>query len=187
MNKILFIIPYVPYPLNSGGNQAFFNMVEYIKEKMSVSILLYPKTGQDLINIEELKKVWTNVHFFVFKLDDPQFRNSLYVSVLQKIKASATRKIRRHLIKQENDPIREKSLLSQSYYPELPSQYLDYVAKISRSGFDIIQVEFFELISLGYILPPDTESVFVHHEIRYIRNENEMALFNNLTEREKMY
>lgn len=176
MKKILFIIPYVPYPLNSGGNQAFFNMVEYIKEKMSVSILLYPKTGQDLINIEELKKVWPNVHFFVFKLDDPQFRNSLYVSVLQKIKASATRKIRRHLIKQEHDPIREKSLLSQSCYPELPSQYLDYVAKISRSGFDIIQVEFFELISLGYILPPDTESVFVHHEIRYVRNENEMAL-----------
>ena len=25
--KILFIIPYIPYPLDSGGNQAFFNMV----------------------------------------------------------------------------------------------------------------------------------------------------------------
>ena len=24
--KILFIIPYIPYPLDSGGNQAFFNM-----------------------------------------------------------------------------------------------------------------------------------------------------------------
>jgi hypothetical protein len=23
--KILFIIPYIPYPLDSGGNQAFFN------------------------------------------------------------------------------------------------------------------------------------------------------------------
>ena len=22
--KILFIIPYIPYPLDSGGNQAFF-------------------------------------------------------------------------------------------------------------------------------------------------------------------
>lgn len=27
MKKILFIIPYIPYPLDSGGNQAFFNMV----------------------------------------------------------------------------------------------------------------------------------------------------------------
>ena len=186
MKKILFIIPYVPYPLNSGGNQAFFNMVEYIKEKMSVSILLYPKTGQDLINIEELKKVWSNVHFFVFKLDDPQFRNSLYVSVLQKIKASITRKIRRRLIKQESDPIREKSLLSQSYYPELPSQYLDYVAKISRSGFDIIQVEFYELLSLGFLLPENVQTIFVHHELRYIRNEKEITLFREQTAGDRM-
>ena len=35
--KILFIIPYIPYPLDSGGNQAFFNMVEYLRHKMSVS------------------------------------------------------------------------------------------------------------------------------------------------------
>ncbi len=29
--EISFIIPYIPYPLDSGGNQAFFNMVEYIQ------------------------------------------------------------------------------------------------------------------------------------------------------------
>ena len=43
--KILFIIPYIPYPLDSGGNQAFFNMVEYLRHKMAVSVLLYPETG----------------------------------------------------------------------------------------------------------------------------------------------
>lgn len=31
--KILFIIPYIPYPLDSGGNQAFFNMVEYLRHR----------------------------------------------------------------------------------------------------------------------------------------------------------
>jgi hypothetical protein len=36
--KILFIIPYIPYPLDSGGNQAFFNMVEYlVKEHKTVN------------------------------------------------------------------------------------------------------------------------------------------------------
>lgn len=44
--KILFIIPYIPYPLDSGGNQAFFNMVEYLRHKMAVSVLLYPETGR---------------------------------------------------------------------------------------------------------------------------------------------
>lgn len=33
MKKILFILPCVPYPLTAGGNQAFFNMVEYIRHK----------------------------------------------------------------------------------------------------------------------------------------------------------
>ena len=44
--KILFIIPYIPYPLDSGGNQAFFNMVEYLRHKMAVSVLLYPLIPQ---------------------------------------------------------------------------------------------------------------------------------------------
>ena len=34
--KILFIIPCIPYPLDSGGNQAFFNMVEYLRDRKSV-------------------------------------------------------------------------------------------------------------------------------------------------------
>lgn len=46
MKKILFIIPYIPYPLDSGGNQAFFNMVNYIRNRMSVSILLCSKSEE---------------------------------------------------------------------------------------------------------------------------------------------
>ncbi len=57
MKKILFIIPYIPYPLNSGGNQAFFNMVDYIRHKMSVSILLYPVTDSQKKSVERLKKM----------------------------------------------------------------------------------------------------------------------------------
>ena len=64
--KILFIIPYIPYPLDSGGNQAFFNMVEYLRHKMSVSVLLYPETGRRMQDVESLKKIWDNVDFFIY-------------------------------------------------------------------------------------------------------------------------
>ena len=47
----------IPYPLTSGGNQAFFHMVDYLRHKMSVSILLYPK-GQEKKDVEKLKEVW---------------------------------------------------------------------------------------------------------------------------------
>ena len=68
MKKILFIIPYIPYPLDSGGNQAFFNMVNYIRNRMSVSILLCSKSEEHDKNIVALKKLWANVDFFVYNL-----------------------------------------------------------------------------------------------------------------------
>lgn len=80
--KILFIIPYIPYPLDSGGNQAFFNMVEYLRHKMSVSVLLYPETGRRMQDVESLKKIWDNVDFFILlklKLSDYPKLNILFI------------------------------------------------------------------------------------------------------------
>lgn len=51
MKKILFIIPYIPYPLVSGGNQAFYHMIEYIRYEMEVSILLFPQSKSEKGNI----------------------------------------------------------------------------------------------------------------------------------------
>ena len=52
--KILFIIPYIPFPLNSGGNQAFFNMVDYLRHKMDVSILLQVQYASEAYDISKL-------------------------------------------------------------------------------------------------------------------------------------
>ena len=61
--KILFIIPYIPFPLNSGGNQAFFNMVDYLRHKMDVSILLQVQYASEAYDISKLKEIWDNVTF----------------------------------------------------------------------------------------------------------------------------
>ena len=52
--------------------------------------------------------------------------------------------------------------------------------------FDIIQVEFYELLSLGFLLPENVQTIFVHHELRYIRNEKEIALFREQTAGDRM-
>ena len=66
MKKILFIIPCVPYPLNSGGNQAFFQMVDYIRHKMSVSVLFYAWTIDEAKRVEKLEDLWEDVDFYTF-------------------------------------------------------------------------------------------------------------------------
>lgn len=112
MKKILFIIPYIPYPLNSGGSQAFFNMVDYIRHKMDVSILLTPHSTSERKHIEDLKAIWNNVHFYIFTEKAPQVSSPCYYWILKKIKDSTTRKIRRLLLKsKEKDLAREKTTI----------------------------------------------------------------------------
>lgn len=187
MKKILFIIPYIPYPLTSGGNQAFFHMTECIRQHMSVSILLFPQSSKDMDNIKELKQIWNNIEFFIFKEKPGQLnvRHPFYYNILKNIKDSATRKMRRQVI-EETNLVRKKSTLPSSIFKPFPSSYTDYVFEVSHRGFDIIQVEFYELISLGYLLPDDAETIFVHHELRYIHNANEMTLFDKVTNEEQM-
>ena len=129
MKKILFIIPYVPYPLNSGGNQAFFNMVDYIRRQMSVSLLLYPDSDRNEANLEQLKKVWPDVDFYVFTRDmaKPAVRHPFYYKWLGKAKASLTRKMRRQLLANETqDLVRKKSTLWKSMPGLLEPAYMDY-------------------------------------------------------------
>lgn len=183
MKKILFIIPCIPYPLTSGGNQAFFHMVDYLRHKMSVSILLYPK-GKEKKDVEKLKEVWDNVDFFIFteEMTEPETRHPFYYKWLKKIALSTTRKMRRQLLTHDKDVVRKDMTLTSSIFEPLPSKYAEYISTVSRSGFDIVQVEFYPLISLGYLLPGDVQTVFVHHELRYVRNENEMTFLDKVTD-----
>lgn len=194
MKKILFIIPYVPFPLNSGGNQAFFNMVEYIRHRMKVSLLLYPRSEEALACIEQLKVLWPDVTFFIFSkcTDKPVVKYSRYEKCLIKFRTWINRKIEMALLSSDkylqnneivdDDQVRRHSTLFSSIHTELDRDYCRYVHKIAGDGFDLVQVEFYELISLSYWLPENVRSVFVHHEIRYIRNECEMNLFHQVTE-----
>lgn len=187
MKKILFIIPCIPYPLTTGGNQAFFHMVDYLRCRMSVSILLYPK-GKEKEDVEKLKRIWNNVDFFIFteQMAEPETRHPSYYKWLKKIVLSATRKMRRQLLTYSKDVVCRDMTLDSSFFEPLPSKYAEYISTVSRRGFDIIQVEFYPLISLGYLLPENVQTIFVHHELRYVRNENEMEFLERVTDEERM-
>lgn len=187
MKKILFIIPCIPYPLTTGGNQAFFHMVDYLRCRMSVSILLYPK-GKEKEDVEKLKRIWNNVDFFIFteQMAEPETRHPSYYKWLKKIVLSATRKMRRQLLTYSKDVVCRDMTLDSSFFEPLPSKYAEYISTVSRHGFDIIQVEFYPLISLGYLLPENVQTIFVHHELRYVRNENEMEFLERVTDEERM-
>lgn len=188
--KILFILQYVPYPLDSGGNQATYNMINAVKREHEVSILLYLNGPEQDKSINELMQIWNDVHFFCYKEQNTKEKGKtpntisykLFRSIHHSMERKMNRSIRKHSfsIKKYTDFVR----LHTTLYHELPiinssSEFHEFVYQTSRKGFDMIQVEFYESLPLIYLLPEDCIKVYVQHEIRYIRNENEMQLIKN--------
>lgn len=124
MKKILFILPCVPYPLTAGGNQAFFNMVEYIRHKMSVSLLLSPE-NKEMNDVESLRALWTNVDFYLFREEDaePKTRCPRYYRWLKKMSESISRKMQRQLYSFQQERPYKNMTLKNSCFKPFPKAY----------------------------------------------------------------
>ena len=70
--KILIIIPFVPYPLNTGGNQGSFHMLNYIKDYFDVHVWFHinnPHKEKKLLDeFSEALDNKVNVHYTSNKL-----------------------------------------------------------------------------------------------------------------------
>lgn len=195
--KILFILQYVPYPLDSGGNQAMFNMLDSIRGRHEVSVLFYLKSHAEKEAMGRLQGIWSDVTFYPYEAahlsparhlgeaggDIPdtlscRFFNYLRQSMERKINRRARKYGRKRPLGQEADFVRTHSCLRLPLPgTQFPDKFLAFVYETARKGFDLVQVEFYECVSLVYLLPQDVKKVFVQHEIHFVRNRNEMALF----------
>ena len=181
--NLLILTPYIPYPINSGGNQAFFGLVDKLRQHINISILFIERDG-DQENIAQLQSVWPNVKFMLYqdKQGEKKAANKAYFHILNKINASTSRKINRMTASaySEDDAVRKYSSLYNNYYTPLSAEYVEYVDSVlKRMHFDLIQVDFFELITIANILPKGIKKVFVHHELRRAKCLCEYSIIKN--------
>lgn len=201
MMNILFILQYVPYPVNSGGNQATFNMIDKARRQHHVSVLFNIANGGSEAALQQLRPIWSNVTFYTYQ--EPEVKpmpkpTSLAFRICEYFQKMFTRKVNRKIRKyhasinkadkseigkenkETDDFVRLNSCLNHPY-PSFTDGYKNFVYQVSRKGFDAIQIEFFECIPLVYLLPENVCKIYVQHEIRYIRNKNELDLFKQQT------
>lgn len=188
--NLLIITPYIPYPLHSGGNRAQFDMINGLKGYVSISLLVRASNPTDRQNIEILKTKWPEVTFFVY---DPvqkiaATKHSRYYKLLYALRASLDRKIAR-LLRQNNvsDPIRQHATLSTRHCKHWEESFIDYIFHTAQKDFDIIQVEFFDMIDLIHALPENVIKIFMHHEIRFVRQEIELSLLQQITPADRYF
>ena len=101
-------------------------MVDYIRHKMSVSVLFYAWTIDEAKRVEKLEDLWEDVDFYTFvketkeEPDSPLVRNPFYYKWLKKLKMSMSVKCGGVLstsnstvdLLKDKDFVREKSVLT---------------------------------------------------------------------------
>lgn len=163
LKKILLIEPFVPYPLNNGGAQAIFNGILAIKSRYRVYILFAQQEPE-----ERLQAFSAAVGGDITILPTPT-PPPLPLSLKHRIALSL-------YYRTGSDRLRPKDFFEDKMVEPVMSEcFQEGVCRmIDQYHIDIVQVEMPWLMSAVLFLPDKVRKVFVHHELRFVRNGLEL-------------
>lgn len=172
---ILFVLPFFPYPLVSGGHQAIFNGILAISDRYN-AILTY--------EVGDCPQYRENERLFLKRIPNAV----LCPSFLKRRKKKAMKEFFRgfrnrcnagkcHVEKNTAAPDCERwrwecAPLSREFALHLTSLF-------DRYHIDIVQAEMINLASTVFFVPENVKTVFVHHELSFVRHQLEMNQFGN--------
>lgn len=177
--NITIITPVFPYPLNSGGAQAQFNMVDKLRATNKITLIYIEKSPKDKKFELELKKKWPDVRIVVFT----------YIKQLQSwdFLYNKTKRAFKLMFMKHSDRFKaERALMPYGVF--YTKKLINFINKtIKDSQTDIIQVEFYPCLHMVNYLPQNIKKIFIHHEIRFIRNERLLSSICLTKKEESLY
>ena len=177
MKNILIIPPFNPYPLISGGHQAIFNGIAILKGVANVYVYVETteskyKRGEDRLFEQALPFVHVLANI------DPSSRHTIkwYWKVLMN-------KLRGALGIKEAKKQVVNPILGIEPICELSDLKVEFILNsIKRYHIDIVQVEMMPDIKLVNYLPKEVETIFVQHEIKFVRDGLLLQTMEHVTE-----
>lgn len=188
MKKILFVLPFLPYPLSSGGSQAIFNGVDVVKNELDVYVTFEAKVAEE-DRVSKFKSLLcdkvTMLPYYVprKKIQKPSLRQRFY-----RIFFKTERKLRKmagydfSLVR-----IPHKSWLGEELFPKR-MEFAKHVRNIvDEHQIDIVQCEMLCNVTVGLMLPDGVRKVFVHHELGWVVHNLELMQQEGDAFEQKMY
>lgn len=161
--NITIITILLPYPLDSGGAQAQFNMIENLRHSYHITLAFPENSHNSKASLAALQEKWPEVNFHVFS----------YRSQLMHLPFLAA-KIKRAwcLLCMRNQKAFQIDRALRPYGYDISYRFVDFVNKVLASSQpDLVQVEFYPYLEIVNHMPKSIRKIFVHHEIRYVRNK----------------
>lgn len=186
--KILFVLPFSPYPLTSGGSQAIFNGIDVVKDDVEVYVT-FEATVADKENIEKFKSLLDGkVTVLPDYIPSPK-SNELTLKQRMYRPLFKTEKKLRKLAGYDFTPVRipHKSWLPEELFPKRMGFAKHVCGIVDEYGIDIVQCEMLCTVALGLALPDRVRKVFVHHELGWVVHELELQTQKGDAFEQKMY
>lgn len=176
--NILFVIPWLPYPMKSGGHQALFNGIAAVKDDFNIYLTYEAWEGEEYRNAEQgfLQKIPQAQLLPLVRRINNNTKVPLPIRILRKIKKIVYRFIYPH----QQKPLPDNKYKREQWWirsvSPLEPDFIEHVHSIcQKHKFDIIQVEMPWYISMVFGLPKTVKKVFVHHELGFVRRELEIT------------
>lgn len=163
---VLIITNSFPYPLNVGGRQAQFNMLDALRHKIHFH-LMYLDHPMMEDSVTALQTLWPEVKFYPI-LCENQVRPPK--TLIQRV----VNRIWKWIYKPERiviDTEYANSTLADNTGTIINRRFIDQLDDFfARQHIDIIQTEFYPMLDVVYCLPIHIPKIYVQHEIRFVRN-----------------
>ena len=172
MKNVLFIEPFCPYPLVSGGHQAIYNGIAAMKDVANVYVVYAHTSWTDYSEAGrlELEKQFPFVHVLHYGLAEKSTGQFIF-----KLKRRISRIWNKWINKIRPPKTDINDYRSWGFAPQ-PDNYAKYINElIEKYHIDVVQVEMCFLLSMVLDLPKHVKKIFVHHELRYVREELRLA------------
>ena len=180
--KILFIIPYFPYPMKTGGHVALFYSIMSVKDDFDVFVVYEAIDDDEYRRYEkEFLNIIPEAHLFPCFIQfnkTPEYPS--WYRFISGIKESIGKAIRKEKNTVQIEEAKMQDMCSvwlKTSYP-LGKRWLEHILKLCADYyFDIIQVEMLCIVSQILTLPKASRKIFVHHELGFVRRELEQSKF----------
>jgi glycosyltransferase involved in cell wall biosynthesis len=160
--NILIVLPWLPYPFTNGGNQAMFNGIAAIKDKANVFVVyLEYNRDQHKTEREKMGRLLDDVKIVPFIINNRNSKLKFLCWLFDKLCF--------RFFSGDGDYLSQRMITA---FRPLPQEFLEFTLDlIDQQHIEIVQMEMIPTLPLILSLPEKIKAVFVHHEIRYIFND----------------
>ena len=171
------MLPFLPYPMDSGGAQAIFNGIDVVKDDFEVFVTYRSFGERDSERERKLTELLSD-KITILPCVFPK-KADVKPSLKQRV-ATLLFKIEKRLRKAAGIEIPakvripHKAWLGEDLFPKETFFMKHVLELVEEHQIDIVQCEMLRNIAIGLELPRQVRKVFVHHELGWVVHELEL-------------